>query len=334
MFKDSAVTPRVISMALSVVFALFFAVFSASADEGLVPKTVAEDPSIPHIRLNNAVFHAETFGDAAYPAVIVVHGGPGWDYKSLLPLKRLSDEYFVVFYDQRGTGLSPRVESGETTLESSLADLDAVVDYYSGGRKVRLIGHSWGGMLVSGYIARHPEKVSHAVLAEPGFLTDELMKEAGIRFGPRWEAGFLFRASKAWVRSLFIKGPGKDASSDYFIGQVAPYANPEYYCKGVLPEEAIDYWRPGASAMQAIMKSAMNEKGELELDLTKGVERFGKRVLFIASECNTVIGIEHQKKQMKFFTKAELAVISGSGHMMFSEKPDESLKVLRGYLGR
>ena len=301
-----------LSVALAVVLFLFFAVFSASADSS-VPKTVAEDPSIPHVKLNNALFHAETFGDPSSPVVIVVHGGPGWDYRSLLPLKKLSDEYFVVFYDQRGTGLSARVDVREITLESTLSDLDAIVDHYAKGGIVRLIGHSWGAMLVSGYIARHPEKVSHAVLAEPGFLTDELMKEAGIRFGPRWEAGFLYRASKAWVKSLFIKSPDKDASSDYFIGQVAPYANTEYYCNGVLPEAATLYWRPGAAAMQAIMKSAMNEKGELELDLTKGVERFGKPVLFIASECNTIIGKEHQAKQMKFFPDADLVVIPGSG---------------------
>lgn len=318
---------------LAAVFLLFFAVFSARADQS-VPKTVSEDPSIPHVKINGAVFHAETFGDPAAPVVIVVHGGPSWDFRSLLPLKSLSDEYFVVFYDQRGTGLSPRVEAGELTLESTLSDLDAVVGHYSKGRTVRLIGHSWGGMLVSGYIGKHPEKVSHAVLAEPGFLTTEMMKKAGIRFGPRWEAGFLYRASKAWVKSLFIKGPGKDAASDYLIGQVAPYANPEFYCGGLLPEPAKIYWRPGATAMQAIMKSAANENGEIEVDLTKGVENFDKPVLFIASECNTATGKEHQERQMKFFPKAELVVIQDSGHMMFAEQPEESIGAVRRYFGR
>lgn len=324
---------RAVSVILAAVFFLFFAVFSARA-ELPVPKTVSEDPSIPHINVNGAVFHAETFGDPANPAVIVVHGGPGWDFRSLLPLKLLADEYFVVFYDQRGTGLSPRVDAGELTLESSLFDLDAIVDHYSKGRTVRLIGHSWGGMLVSGYIGKHPEKVSHAVLAEPGFLTTEMMNKAGIKFGPRWEADFLYRASKAWVKSLFIKGPGKDAASDYLIGQLAPYANPEYYCGGILPEPAKTYWRPGSTAMQAIMKSAANEKGDMEVDLTKGVESFDKPVLFIASECNSAIGREHQERQMKFFPKAELAVIQDSGHMMFAEQPNESIGAVRKYFGR
>ena len=70
---------------------------------------VAQDPSIPHITINGVTFHAETFGDPANPVVIAIHGGPGVDYRSMLSLQALSDQYFVVFYDQRGTGLSPRV---------------------------------------------------------------------------------------------------------------------------------------------------------------------------------------------------------------------------------
>jgi len=45
-------------------------------------------------------------------------------------LKELSDEYYVVFYDQRGSGLSPRVDPAELTLDSSIEDLDRIVEHY------------------------------------------------------------------------------------------------------------------------------------------------------------------------------------------------------------
>lgn len=324
---------RVVFILLAATLFSFLTMLSARAGQD-VPKTVAEDPSIPHINLNGVVFHSETFGDPSKPVVIVVHGGPGWDYRGLLALKTLSDEYFVVFYDQRGTGLSPRVDGRELTLETSISDLDAIVEHYSKGNKARLIGHSWGAMLASAYISRHPEKVSHAVLAEPGFLTTEMMKKSGIKYGPRWEADFLWRASKAWIRSLFINGPGKDAGSDFLIGQVAPYANPGYYCDEVLPESARTYWRPGSTAMQAIMKSAANNKGEIEVDLVKGIEKFDRTVLFMAGECNAFIGEEYQKEQMKLFPKAELVVVKKSGHMIFAEQPDESIGAVRLYFAR
>lgn len=297
-----------------------------------VPRTVADDPVLPRLNIKGKLFHAETFGDSSKPVVIVVHGGPGWDYRGLLSLKGLSDEYHVVFYDQRGTGLSPRVDPGELTLESTLGDLDSIVDHFGKGGKVALIGHSWGAMLVSGYIGRHPAKVGHAVLAEPGFLTTEMMKQAGVRFGPRWEAGFLFRAAKAWFQSLHIKGPDKDAASDYFIGQVAPYANPEYYCNGIVPEVAALHWRPGVAAAQSILRSAMDKNGDMHINLIAGVERFKSPVLFLTSECNQLIGRLHQEKQSRFFSLARTAVVRGSGHFMFGEKPEESILMVREYL--
>ena len=51
-------------------------------------------------------------------------------------MQALSDEYYVVFFDQRGSGLSPRVDQEEITLESAIADLDAIVEYFDQGEKV------------------------------------------------------------------------------------------------------------------------------------------------------------------------------------------------------
>ncbi len=318
-----------LGFALAILFVLFF--FLTMGDY-TVPKTVSDDLSLPRMTVSNRVLHAEAFGNSDNPAVIVVHGGPGWDYRGLLPLKELSDQFYVVFYDQRGTGLSERVDPKELTLESALQDLDSIVDHVGRGRKVNLIGHSWGAMLVSAYLGRHPEKVGHAVLAEPGFLTTEMMKASGVRFGPRWEAGFMFRAARAWFASLHIKGPDKDAASDYFLGQIAPYANPEYYCSGVVPDVGALQWRTGAQAAQAILRSAMNERGEIHINLIEGIQNFKSPVLFLTSGCNRLIGIQHQERQQEYFPNAKLEIIRGSGHAMFGEKPAESVRVVRGYL--
>ncbi|MBI4972219.1 MAG: alpha/beta hydrolase, partial [Candidatus Omnitrophica bacterium] len=309
---------------IAAIVILFLILYLLTIGNYAVPKTVADDPSLPRVVINGTLFHAETFGNSANPVVIVIHGGPGWDYQGLLPLKGLSDEYYVVFYDQRGTGLSPRVDPSELNIESSLHDLDAIVDHFGKGKKVDLIGHSWGAMLVTGYLGKHPEKVGHAVLAEPGFLTTEMMKQAGVKFWPRWEAGFLLRATKAWFQSFHIKGPDKDAASDYLLGQVAPYANPEYYCNGTIPDAGALHWRAGVQAMQAILGSAMDHKGDFHINLIKGVERFTSPVLFLTTDCNRLIGKSHQEKQAKFFPNVKIEIIKGSGHSMFSEKPAES----------
>jgi len=125
-----------------------------------VPRTTAFNPTLPSIRVNGHSFHAETFGDPASPPLIVLHGGPGGDYSCLLSLAMLSDEYHVLFYDQRGSGLSPREDHPDPSMEAFVRDLDSLVDLHGMGKKMRLIGHSWGRIMVTAYLTRHPYKVS------------------------------------------------------------------------------------------------------------------------------------------------------------------------------
>src|SRR5512147_2075559 len=110
-----------------------------------MPKTTAHDPSLSRTMVNGYAFHTEVYGDERLPTVIVIHGGPGGDITYLKALQALSDEYRVVFYDQRGTGLSPRENAEEHSIDLFLNDLDGIVDAFRGSGQVRLIGHSWGG---------------------------------------------------------------------------------------------------------------------------------------------------------------------------------------------
>jgi proline iminopeptidase len=181
--------------------------------------TVDRDRTLPTVELAGYRFHAETFGDPERPVLIVLHGGPGADYRYLLPLKALADDYRVVFYDQRGTGLSPRVPADGITVDSFVADLDAFVDHFGRGRPVHLVGHSWGAMLASAYAGAHPRKVDRMVLAEPAFLdhstADALQAGGGPGIGVIW--GF----ATAWLKKWFVRTDGDPyARDDFFLMQV------------------------------------------------------------------------------------------------------------------
>src|SRR5512133_3029847 len=103
---------------------------------------------LPAFEMNGVRFHAQTFGDPANPVIIFLHGGPGSDYRSMLRLAEpfdtegLAEHYFLVFWDQRGAGLSQRVGKEQLTLDIYLNDLNTLVDRYSPGRPVYLLGIS------------------------------------------------------------------------------------------------------------------------------------------------------------------------------------------------
>ena len=316
--------------------ALFILAYVLTIGDYAVPETVAQDPSIPHVTIDGVTYHAETFGDPANPVVIVIHGGPGGDYRSTLYLQALSDQYYVVFYDQRGAGLSPRVNPEEITLASAIADLDSIVDHYGDGEKVNLVGHSWGAMLASAYLGQHPEKVDNAVLAEPGFLTSEFAEEWAEETGIRFTPGVLYHFVKTKFESLHVKGPDEHASDDYFGHQMNMYQGSDhpqagYRCDGSGPEEG-EAWRYGARAADSLFQEAVDAEGNFDINLVDGVEGFTSKVLFMAGECQEVIGVEWQRRQMEFFPNAELAVIPDAGHEMFAENPEASIAAVREYL--
>ena len=120
-------------------------------------------PTEGHVIIGRARLYYREVG-AGRP-VIVIHGGPDFDHRYLLPeLDRLADELHLVYYDQRGRGRSAvGVRPEDVTIASEMADLDELRRHL-GLASVAVLGHSWGGMLAMEYATRHPDRVSQLIL--------------------------------------------------------------------------------------------------------------------------------------------------------------------------
>jgi proline iminopeptidase len=320
----------------------FIGSYLAYSGQYEVPATTTDDPGLPSRNIGGYRYHLEVFGLPTRPVVVVVHGGPGGDYRYLLPLRPLSDEYQVVFYDQRGSGLSPRVPDQQLDLDQFIEDLQGVIGSVSPHAPVRLIGHGWGAMLVASYLDRHPEHVSHAVLAEPPFLTAERGDQWFEAIGkgrPPISLSLLAGAWRGLIESLYVYGPDEDARDDFARRSLweldvpgHPYAG--YHCDGDVSGASMPAWRVGARAHDALLRAARDEVGHFTMNfVTPNIKRYPHEILLIAGSCNTIIGPEAQKQNLALVTNAKLSVIKGAGHTMFGEQPEASLAVLRRYLG-
>ena len=153
---------------------LVVTLFVAMRGDYPVTALVTEDGTLPSKEIAGVKLHMRiVVGPPDAQTIVVLHGGAGSDFRSLLGLSDLSDTHRVVFYDQRGAGLSERVPAELLTLDGYLEELDAVIALASPDRPVVLIGHSWGAMLASAYLGAHPDRVARAVLIEPGYLDAE-----------------------------------------------------------------------------------------------------------------------------------------------------------------
>jgi proline iminopeptidase len=310
-----------------------FGLYFATSGQYPVAATVVDDASLPQVEINGVRLHAETYGDPSNPVIIVLHGGPGGDYRSLLGAKALADSNFVVFYDQRGAGLSERVPAEELTVPTYMAELDGVIDRYSPDRPVTLLGHSWGAMLATAYLGEAPEKVARAILLEPGFFTGEEAQDWMTQAKPYMSGlGFYRQAAIAAFQSLHVSGPDSSAGQDYMMSEIIhEFVNhPEnpYHCPGEEFDAAA--WRFGATASQTAGKTGA---AEIEL-IAQGAESYPRPVLLLASACNDWIGEDAQRVHLSVFQNGELSIVPNSGHDMIWDNPDETMPLIRAFLGK
>lgn len=284
-------------------------------DEGnLVPKTVVQDPSVPFITVNGTKLHAETFGNPANKMLVILHGGPGSDYRYLLNCKQFADNgYYVVFYDQRGSGLSQRHDKNSYTIVTMIDDLDAVISHYrtSPSQKIFILGHSWGAILATSYINSHPSVIRGAVLGEPGGFKWNDIKDYISR-----ARDFHFTSealNDAAYQDQFITGSeNAHAILDYKLSLLsaadAAKDNP-IGDAGLLP-----FWRYGA-----VVNKALFDLGEkIQPDWTNNLHLFTTKVLFAYSEKNRAYGLSHAQLVSSAYPNVQLVKINGAGHDFIS----------------
>ena len=110
------------------------------------------------------LYHA-AYGDPSDPAIVFLHGGPGYNSASfeLGAAPALSEHgYYVITYDRRGCARS-RMPTAAYTFDEAVTDLAAIMDTYDVDRAT-LIGHSFGGAVATRFAQAHPDRVECIVL--------------------------------------------------------------------------------------------------------------------------------------------------------------------------
>jgi len=92
--------------------------------------------------------------NVANPALILLHGGPGFPETNVFRHfnSSLESTFTLVYWEQRGTGKSFAADLPESamTIERFVRDLDELVDSVClrlNKEKVAILGHSWGSAL-------------------------------------------------------------------------------------------------------------------------------------------------------------------------------------------
>lgn len=313
------------------IIAVSFLFVSCGEETGvssLVPKTVDQDPTLPHITVNGTKLHSEVFGNPSDPMVVFLHGGPGGDYRNALSVKELAtDGYYVVFYDQRGSGLSQRHDKNSYSIQQVLDDLTAVINHYRSAdtQKIFLFGHSWGAMVAAAYINTYPDRISGVVFAEAGGFTKTLLDEYGA--ASRKLDLFAEETNDVMYYDQFLTAGENDHEMlDYKAALQTGFSYTKGNSEGI--EGPSPFWRNGAVVLNAFVAIA-DEDG---FDFTTNLHQYPVKTLFLYGENNKSYGVNFARKEAAYFSEAQIIQINDTGHEMIWFKWDLVYPVVLSYL--
>jgi proline-specific peptidase len=131
------------------------------------------------------------------PQLVLLHGGPGGDHRQLLGLDRLARHATLLCYDQRGCGRSTRgLGPAQVAWPQHVADLDAVRAAF-GLEQMRVLGYSWGGILLQLYAAEHPDRLQQLVFVATALPTAATMQAMQATIDAR-----LSPATRSWMQRM------------------------------------------------------------------------------------------------------------------------------------
>jgi len=257
-----------------------------------------------------------------YP-LLLMHGGPGADHWSMLPLRRCADRFTLIFYDHRCNGRStgPPVES--MTWENLTADADALRTKL-GFQRWAVLGHSFGGHVALEYALRYPESLSHLILLDTGGDSrlarenaPQILAQRG--YGPRTVA----------------------LATRFFAGQIAPnemmpallrFGGAYYHHPSILHvirEMVRGEWR------SKIRPEALIFAGRHLLNDWTVMHRLGEisvPTLVIAGRDDFLFPPEHQSALADGIPGARLHIVEHAGHNAHSERPAEVIDTLADFI--
>jgi pimeloyl-ACP methyl ester carboxylesterase/DNA-binding CsgD family transcriptional regulator len=225
-------------------------------------------------------------------------------------LQALGERHTVIRYDERGCGLSDP-DLGEPSLETWVADLEAVVDA-AGLDQFTLLGVSQGAAIAVCYAIRHPERVSDLVIYG-GFA-----RGRRLRGQAQQEDAVIASIRAGWTRD---DPTYRHVFSALFLPDGTPEQKAWYE----------DLLRVSTSAETAVQ--LFEARGWL--DVTELAPQVSVRTLVAHARDDRVVPVEEGRLLAALIPEARLILLESANHILLADEPawDYFVSELYAFLG-
>lgn len=264
--------------------------------------------------------------------IVLLHGGPGATHHYFHPFfSRARDFARIIYYDQRGCGISGYCPGSGYTVSQAVEDLENLRRALKIEKWV-VVGHSYGGLLAQAYSLRYPESLSGLILvgASEGmhvplkptrqfdFFSDE---EKAKRRQIRSELGLLIKEKKIpqekfvelLVYNNFLNGDWK--RQNFFKPTAERFA-----------EIALYEWKQDTN-FNGVMSQDANR-----IDLQGAFDGFPVPTLIMEGEWDLTWNTDKREILHKNHPGSRLMMFAHSSHSPFEDEPEQFFPALREFL--
>jgi pimeloyl-ACP methyl ester carboxylesterase len=265
--------------------------------------------------VNGLRLHYRESGPANGTPVVVLHGIMGhareWDHL----VGALAVRFRVIALDARGHGQSDWAT--DYSPESLAHDLVGLVRHLQ-LRRVRLVGHSMGGITALLCAAEQPDLVDRLVLIDIG--PDSLTSEHA--------AGDILHMLGAFTDARY--GTPDEAVDEWLAGN--PLASPaavRHYVEHNLQRgpDGLYAWRFDARRLGSFVRDA-----QAEWRLWKAVDLVRAPTLLIRGARSDVLSAATAEEMIRCLTHGSLCEIPDAGHDIGVEQPEAAAAAVRSFL--
>lgn len=274
------------------------------------------------LRVRDVSLFVEVLGRGA--PLLLMHGGPGADHWTLLPFERLADRFTLIFYDHRCNGRSAGAPVSSMTWDNLAADADALRERL-GFERWAVLGHSFGGHVALEYALRYPDAVSHLILMDTSGESRWSQEHAAAVLEDRG-----FSAKKV------------DLARRWFNGQIPPTL--PWFLLGLM--RLSDAYDPYTGWFDALHEIYAERRSKMRPDafafagrhLLPGwsvmdrLDEIRAPTLVMAGREDFVFPPESQQQLVEGIPDARLHIVERSGHNPHSERTDEVMCAVTGFL--
>ncbi|WP_100011776.1 alpha/beta fold hydrolase [Lentibacillus sediminis] len=255
--------------------------------------------------------HVNTIGEGE--PIVFLHGGPGSEQQFFLPhVLPLSQQFRLVFYDQRGSGKSDPSIDNQYSMEDEVNTLELVRKELN-LEKMNLFGESWGSMLALLYATAYPERVNKILLTAAIGVTAEGFKTFGAELEKR-----LSEKDKTKLANLEEGLKRGEVSMEEVLSILD-----RYY---VYSEEALK--QKANTTIDPIVNDAIGRDILEYYDVTDRIDAIHHIPILVAQGSYDILPPKLiDKLLLEHIPYAKLIEIENCGHWTVVEKPDEMNRI-------